>query len=94
MKFKKKPVVIDAIQWTGGNTAELERFTGMNWSRADAHDIAWEHPDDAEEVVIYNSLEKSWIPCPVTHWIVRGIKGEFYPVEADVFAQTYEPAEA
>jgi len=52
--FRKKPVVIAAFQWTGGDTSALEELLGRNWGRADAHDMEWNH-EDTEQVVIYNS---------------------------------------
>jgi hypothetical protein len=90
--FRKKPVVIEAMEWKG-DTDELDRFLGLNWGRADAKDVPWEHPD-AEEVVIWNSAEGIWIPAPLDHWIIRGVQGEFYPCRADIFEQTYEPVGA
>lgn len=90
--YRSKPKVIEAIQWTGGDTAPLDLFLGQNWTRADARDVPWNH-DDKEELVIYNALESAWIPCPVGHWIIRGLKGEFYPCEPEVFARSYEPTE-
>lgn len=90
MKFRKKPVVIEAWQWKGRDMAMLNDVLGMNWGRADAHDIAWGFENDKEQVVIYNTLEKAWIPCPVGHWIIRGLKGEFYPCEDSVFQASYE----
>ena len=92
-KYRKKPVVVEAMAWDGGDTAALERFLGLNWGRADAHDMAWPFPHDKEEVVIWNSLEKSWRPCPTGYWVIRGVKGEFYPCDGEAFQQTYEPAE-
>lgn len=90
-KYRKKPVVVEAIQWTGRNyTKTLDPFLGNNWGRADVKEVAWEH-EDAEEVVVWNGLEKIWIPCPVGHWIIRGIKGEFYPCDPEAFEQSYEP---
>lgn len=88
-KYRKKPVEVEAIQWVGGSTEYLSLFVGMNWTRADTRDIAWEH-EDSEQIIIFNSLEKAWIPCPVGHWVIRGVKGEFYPCDPDAFEKTYE----
>lgn len=89
-KFRKKPVEVEAFQWTGDAAAcELNLRLGYNWGRADAHDVAWEHDDD-QELVIWNGAEKLWLPVPIGHWIIRGIKGEFYPCAPDIFDATYE----
>jgi hypothetical protein len=91
-RFRKKPVEVEAIRWTG-DTEALTRFVGeMGWTRADAADLPW-MPDDPEQVVIWNEPEQAYIPAPVGHWIVRGVAGEHYPVEPSIFEQTYEPVE-
>ena len=89
MKYRKRPVVIDAIRWMGGDYKCLEDFCGLNWTRADAVDMGYE---DREQVVIWNTAEKQWLHCPVGHWVIRGVKGELYPCEDSIFAATYEPA--
>lgn len=90
MKYRKKPVVIDAIRWMGGEYDCLMEFCGRNWARADNVDMA--DFDAPENVVIWNAIEKQWLHCPVGHWIIRGIKGELYSCEDTIFAATYEPA--
>lgn len=91
MKYRKKPVVIDAIHWEGGPYTNLEQFCGLNWGRADAHEVNWQGPDDKEGVVLWNALENCWIPCPVGHWVIRGLNGELYSCAPDIFEATYEP---
>lgn len=88
MNFRKKPIVIQAIRWEGGEYGCLETFCGRNWNRADAVDEVG--PADKENVVVFNSLENQWLNVPVGFWIIRGIKGELYPCEPEVFAATYE----
>lgn len=89
-RFRKKPVEIEAIKWTG-DVHSLAQFVGsQNWTRADARDVPWTHEDDAH-LVIWNEPEQAWIPVPVGHWIIRGVAGEFYPCAPDIFEQTYEP---
>jgi len=94
-RYRKKPVIIAAMQWTADsydrmeNMDALNKFCGMNWSRADAVDAPWNHSDE-EQVVVWNSLEQQWLCVPVGHWIICGLKGEFYPCEDSVFRATYE----
>ena len=76
MKFRKKPVVIDAVQYTGDNSTEIIRFMGC--------------PDDAEAFdETINTLEGELHMSP-GDWIIKGVKGEFYPCKPDIFEQTYE----
>jgi hypothetical protein len=88
-RYRKKPVEIDAIQWVGGPYGCLDDFCGRNWSRADAVDQ--QGPEDKEQVVVWNTKEKQWLNVPINHWIVRGVAGELYPCEPEIFALIYDP---
>lgn len=44
----------------------------------------------AEEFYVFDELHDTWVKLKRGDWIVRGIRGEFYPVEEAVFAETYE----
>lgn len=88
MKFRKKPVIIEAVQWNGGDFEFLNDFCGRNWTRADAVDE--QGPDDKENVVVYNTAEKQWLNLPLGYWLIRGVQGELYPCKPDIFDQTYE----
>jgi hypothetical protein len=78
-KFRKKPVVIDAIQFTGHNLFEVAQFAG---------DTARRGPGGP---VVIRTLEGE-MTCSPGDWIIRGVKGEFYPCKPDIFAATYDPA--
>jgi hypothetical protein len=80
-KFRKKPVVIEAVQFTGENKKEIVLFTG---------DLLGVESDDCDLMII--TLEGSLRASP-GDWIIKGIAGEFYPCKPDIFAATYEPAE-
>ncbi len=80
MQFRKKPVVIEAVQWTGENVDEVMGF--MAWRNA-AH-------DDTNGLTIH-TLEGNHHASP-GDWIIKGVKGEFYPCKPDIFAATYDPA--
>lgn len=78
-KFRKKIVELDAVQFTGGNGHEIASFSD---------DVA---QFDGGELII-KTLEGDLRVSP-TDWVVRGVKGEFYPVKSDIFDQLYEPVE-
>ena len=81
MKYRKKPVVIDAIQWTGKNLLEICNFTG----RCGGELIkSGELYIDTLEVVHH---------AAVGDFIIKGVHGEFYPCKPDIFAKTYEVVE-
>jgi hypothetical protein len=90
MKFRKKPVVIDAMQWTGENLLQVIRFTGLNPS---ASHFKW---DEYAELVRNDGLKiftlEGKMSAGVGDWIIKGVKGEFYPCKEDIFNMTYELA--
>ncbi len=90
--YRRNPALIEAARWEGGDTEWLDQWLGQNWTRADARDVEWLH-EDGEELVVWNSIEKAWTPVPVGHWIIRGIAGEYYPCDPQVFSILYEEAE-
>lgn len=80
MKFRKKPVVIEAVQWTGENGSEVQEFAGASSSLT---------PDGN---LFIHTLEGNH-HASVGNWIIRGIKGEFYPCKPNIFEATYELAD-
>jgi len=86
--YCKKPVVVEAIQWTGDNLKEIISFTGLNDS---AKRWTWEEYEQvvAKEGLKIFTLEGSLI-APIGWWIIKGIKGEFYPCDPDIFEMTYK----
>lgn len=85
MKYRKKPVVIDAIQWTGDNANECVEFLGKSFGGFP------EKYQDADDILVL-TLEGSHI-ASLGDYLIRGIKGEHYPCKPDIFAATYEAAE-
>lgn len=78
MKFRKKPVVINAVQWTGNNLAEVANFVGeriTSYERITGLGI--------------HTLEGD-MHASVGDWIIQGVQGEFYPCKPDIFEATYE----
>lgn len=88
-RYRKRPIVVDAIQWTGDNLWEVQEFAGggtyfWNLDPVDAGD----DPEMTAEV--YDKLHSTWVGVYTGQWIIRGIQGELYPCADDVFAETYE----
>ena len=75
-KFRKKPVMIEAIQWRGDNLEEIKDFMG--------------YYEYAKKNLIIHTLEGKMI-AQVNDWIIRGVQGEYYPCKPDIFEKTYEP---
>jgi len=90
--FRKKPVEIEAIQWTGNNLRQVITFTdGPPETRGMHAGMAWEAYEDlvARDGLKIFTLEGK-MSASVGDWIIRGVKGEFYPCKPDIFAATYE----
>ena len=92
--FRKKPVVIEAIQWTGKNLREVIAFTdGPPDTRTTHAAMAWDDYCglvDREGLKIFTLEGK--MSAAIGDWIIKGVKGEHYPCKPDIFAATYEPA--
>ena len=78
--YRKKPVMIEAVQWTGENHAEMCEFIDP----------------EAFEIIprvglVIHTLEGDHYASP-GDYIIKGINGEFYPCKPDIFAKTYESA--
>ena len=80
-KFRKKPVVIEAVQYDGTNFPEIMRFA-VKSGRAFEEDFLGEY-------CIIATLEGD-MRADKGDWIIKGVKGEFYPCKPDIFAATYE----
>ena len=92
--FTKKPVTIAAIQWTGKNLREVITFTdGPPDTRTTHAGMAWEAYTDlvARNGLKIYTLEGKMLANP-GDWIIRGVKGEYYPCKPDIFEATYSPA--
>ena len=94
LRFTKKPVTIEAIQWTGKNLREVITFTdGPPDTRSTHAGMAWEAYADlvARDGLKIYTLEGKMLANP-GDWIIRGVKGEYYPCKPDIFEATYSPA--
>jgi len=83
MKFKKKPVEVDAIQFEEDQVEEVVEFIKSFQNNTDGFYIS-------DNSVIVNTLEGSMNLTP-GNWLIRGIEGEFYPCQDSVFVSSYDP---
>lgn len=82
--FRKKPVVIEAKQLTRESMEEVKDWcSGITWSKA---------PMRAVTGITIGTLE-GVMEASFGDWIIKGVKGEFYPCKPDIFEKSYEPAE-
>lgn len=81
-RFRKKPVIIEAMQFNGANAQDI-----FNWGQGE---ITVQHRWLG---IAIETLEGSMVAVS-GDWIIKGVKGEFYPCKPDIFAATYEPVES
>lgn len=86
MKFRKKPVVIDAVQFFD----TFESLEALQELGIEPLRLGYENHDNP--VLKIETLEGVMTASP-GDWIIKGINGEFYPCKPDIFKKTYEPAE-
>lgn len=82
MKYRKKPVEIEAVQWISDNIEQVYEMLGDN--------LIINTDEDKDEVkhfinTLEGKMEMSW-----GDYIIKGVKGEFYPCKPDIFELTYE----
>lgn len=84
-QYRKKPVVIEARQFTGDNLSEfLQWAVGMSKENADGC-ATMRLP------LVIPTLEGE-MTADIGDWIICGVKGEFYPCKPDIFEASYEAA--
>ena len=79
-KFRKKPVVIEAVQWTGENFEEISEFLGK------ARRLI---PSPVLQIYTLEGI----MDASIDDFIIKGVQGEFYPCKPDIFELTYEAVE-
>lgn len=79
IKIRKKPIEVEAIEWNN-NEPFIRRFVH--------DDNLLRFPDGKLEV--WNKEEQCWINVPNRHYVIRGVKGEIYPISPEILERTYE----
>lgn len=73
--YRKKPVEVQAVQWNGENVSEVLEFCGKARIKDDS--------------ILIDTLEGT-MEANTGDYIIKGVKGEFYPCKPDIFEKTYE----
>ena len=81
MKYRKKPVEIEARQLTPATREAIAEWVGGN---------AWYYASNGKGELYIETLEGTMV-AEDGDFIIRGVQGEFYPCKPDIFAKTYEP---
>lgn len=74
-KYRKKPVIIEAIKWDGSNILEIREFA---------------YPCVRYQKHLFIETLEGRMRADIGDYIIKGVNGEFYPCKPDVFEKTYE----
>lgn len=86
-EYERGPTRIKAVRWGGTNTTAVQEFVG---TMDDAGSPGFQA--NAEAGQVYDYLHSTWVTVKRFDWVLRGVKGEFYPCDRHVFAETYSRA--
>jgi hypothetical protein len=89
-QYRKKPVIIEAIQWVGNNPGDVEQFCEGKLTY-DICDTAYQ-VGKGVPVVMNMRIEtlEGIMEVSKGDYVIKDVKGEFYPCKPDIFEQTYE----
>lgn len=98
MKYVTKQFEIEAVQFTGDNWGEVRQFVGLRPDdpfnfRYDGFDDVnnwWIDPPEGIVAVVWDYLQKTLVGVRVNDYIIKGMKGEFYPCAPEVFNAKYK----
>jgi hypothetical protein len=89
MKYRKRPVVISAVEWNGFNSADLIELANGAQLPGETVD-----PFSIIDGVLFIATLEGTMRAERGDWIIRGVKDELYPCKPEIFAATYELAGA
>ena len=89
MKYKKKPIIIDAIQFNELNLEEIKEFVGDKLVY-DIIDTAWQVGKGRPHILMKIKTLEGDMNVSEMDYIIKGVNGEFYPCKPDIFDKTYE----
>lgn len=91
-KYRKKPVTIEAVKWTGFNPSDIKEFVGDS-CKIEYSDAAYEAGAGPMYAFITIHTLEGDMKVSIGDYVIKGVQGEFYPCKPDIFEQTYEEIE-
>lgn len=92
--YTKIPLTIQAIQFNGSqdlsNVSEILDFTDHKFRTRDIRDIG----NSVITAEVYDELHETWVGVKDSDYIIKGLKGEFYPHDAALFPEAYDEVES
>ena len=93
MKYRKKPVVVEAVQFTGDNAIRISDFVNGEFAKEEPPETyviinSSIYPQEVSIVTLEGTMK-----AEPGDYVIKGVNNEFYPCKPDIFAKTYELAE-
>lgn len=91
-RFRKKPGEIEAVQYDGENWIVISDWVG-SIPGGDGSTLGFRlliEPQYDIDAQVWDKLHSTWVGVKIGDWIIKGVKGEFYPCDKNVFQETYE----
>jgi hypothetical protein len=79
VKYRKKPVEIEALQWLGDNYKEIKDFCNISFG-----------VNETSGFNLYVHTLEGIMKASIGDYIIKGVQGEFYPCKPDIFKETYD----
>ncbi len=86
-RYRKKPVIVDAVQLRWDNWSEMCVFAGVG-SLSDGKP---EEKQDGEKIGLLIPTLEGVMEAKQNDWVIKGVEGELYPCKPGIFVKTYEP---
>ena len=85
--YRKLPISIEAMQWRPDDPETTGYLIGWLTANGATHRCGWD--SGGHTTLVLRTLEGDMTARP-GDWIIRGVRGEFYPCAEDIFNETYE----
>ncbi len=91
LNIRKRPVVVQAVRWDGGDVAAVLELTGPDHF----HTVKpGERVDDVSSTAeVLDTYHDTWVGVRDGQYVIKGVKGEFYPIDPTPLAESYEGAD-
>jgi len=93
-QYRKKPVVIEAIQWNNLKYKEISEFVGITLAPDLESETAYLAGKGAPIFSLSIPTLEGKMKAMPNDWIIKGVNGEFYPCKPDIFEKIYEAVES
>ena len=98
MKFRKKPVEVEAFKYDGDLINRNGKWYVPDWAKNafENNILYYDNKLSSEEppIELYIKTLEGQMHVSVGDWIIKGVNGELYPCKPDIFEKTYEPVES